>query len=103
VRGDVIRLRNDRSAEGREQRGARYAVVLQDTDFIMSTVIVAPTSTSAGHAIYRPEIIVNSITTRVMVEQMRACDYGRLGPLVDHVRADELRLIADAIRLLLDV
>ncbi|WP_218158677.1 type II toxin-antitoxin system PemK/MazF family toxin [Streptosporangium canum] len=57
MRGDVYRLRAPRDAVGHEQRGERFAVLLQ-SDFLsmLSTLIVAPTSASAGPAIFRPEI-----------------------------------------------
>lgn len=45
------RLRPAEEAAGREQRGPRYAVAIQ-----LPTLIVAPTSTSAQPAIFRPEI-----------------------------------------------
>lgn len=78
-------------------------MVLQDSDLVLSTVIVAPTSTSAGPATYRPEIDVQGIKTRVLVEQMRACDFNRFGALVGHVRFDEMHEIEGAMRLILDL
>src|SRR4051794_23553898 len=56
VRGDVHRLRAPRSARGHEQQGSRYAVVVQSDALPLSTLIVAPTSTSARPASFRPEI-----------------------------------------------
>jgi mRNA interferase MazF len=81
VRGDVFRLRPDRKASGHEQRGARYAVVVQSDALPLSTLIVAPTSTSARASMFRPEIEMNGTKTRVLVEQIRAIDPGRLGDL----------------------
>jgi mRNA interferase MazF len=41
-------------------------------------VIVAPTSTSAMPASFRPEVEVDGVRTRVMVEQLGAIDPSRL-------------------------
>src|SRR5262245_10572483 len=74
VRGDVYRLRSARDKAGHEQRGPRYTVALQSDAILLSTLIVAPTSTSAQPAIFRPEIEIDGTRTRVLVDQMRAVD-----------------------------
>lgn len=80
VRGEVFRLPAPRAAQGREQRGARYAVVVQANELLaLSTVLVAPTSTGAAPATFRPEIRVGGTPTRVMTDQLRAVDSARLG------------------------
>jgi len=56
-RGDVHALGPAPPARGREQHGRRYAVIVQ-TDFLseLSTVVVAPTSTSALPTVFRPAV-----------------------------------------------
>ncbi len=103
MRGDVHRLRVPRDARGHEQSGARYAVVVQSDDLPLSTLLVAPTSTSARAASFRPEISIEGGTTRVLVEQTAAVDPNRLGDLVGHLRFDELRQVDAALRLVLDL
>ncbi len=98
MRGDVHRLRSDRQAKGREQRGARLAVVLQSDHLPLSTVVVAPTSTSARAADFRPQITVGSTATRVLVEQLAAVDVSRLGEHVGRVSPEELLTLDDALR-----
>ena len=98
VRGDVHRLRSDRQAKGREQRGVRLAVVLQSEQLPLSTVVVAPTSTSARPADFRPEIVVGGQPTRVLVEQLAAVDLSRLGEPVGRISAEEQLAIDDALR-----
>jgi mRNA interferase MazF len=71
VRGDLFRLRSDEDAAGHEQRGPRYAVAIHSDGILLSTLIVAPTSTSAQAAIFRPEIEMDGARTRVLVDQMR--------------------------------
>ena len=90
MRGDVHELRPPRDRRGHEQSGPRYAVVLQSDLLPLSTLLVAPTSTRARAASFRPEVVVGDITTRVMVEQTAAVDPSRLGRLVGHVGPREL-------------
>ena len=80
VRGEIYRLPARRSARGHEQRGARYAVVVQADEFLdLSTVLISPTSTSARAASFRPEITLDGQETRVLVEQTTVVDPERLG------------------------
>ena len=75
---------------GHEQRGERFGVVVQaDALLPRSVVIVAPTSRSARSASFRPEVVVASRTTKVLVEQLGAVDATRLGDIVGHVTAQE--------------
>jgi mRNA interferase MazF len=98
VRGDIHRLRSSRQAKGREQRGARLAVVLQSDYLPLSTVVVAPTSTAARPADFRPEIVVDGTATRVLIEQLAAVDLSRLGERVGAVSSDERIAIDEALR-----
>jgi mRNA interferase MazF len=55
VRGEVRRLRVPRGRRGSEQRGARFAVIVQADELLaLSTVLVAPTSRSAPAQSFRP-------------------------------------------------
>jgi len=98
VRGEVFRVR----AHGHEQRGARYAIVVQADEVLdLSTVLVAPTSTSARPATFRPSIEVRRMETRVLVEQTAVVDRQRLGRTAGRLEASEMSAIDDALRLLL--
>ncbi len=71
-RGDVFRLRLGRR-QGHEQSVVRYGVVVQSDALLrLSTVLIAPTSTSARAASFRPEIEIDGTLTRVLVEQTGA-------------------------------
>jgi len=97
VRGEVFRLPAPRGARGHEQRGARYAVVVQADEFLdLSTVLVSPTSTSARPASFRP-----TITLERLVEQTTVVDPQRLGRSGGRLDADELRLVDEALMLVL--
>jgi mRNA interferase MazF len=101
VRGDVYELRAPRDARGHEQRNNRFAVVVQSDLLPLSTWLVAPTSTSARPATFRPEIEVNGKTTLVLVEQTTAVDPERLGHVVGRLTHHEMSEVDDALRTVL--
>ncbi|MBA3366266.1 MAG: type II toxin-antitoxin system PemK/MazF family toxin [Actinobacteria bacterium] len=102
VRGEVFRLPAPRGARGHEQRGARYAVIVQADEFLdLSTVLVAPTSTSARPATFRPTVALGGEETRVLVEQTTVVDPQRLGGSAGRLDASELRSVDEALMLLL--
>lgn len=102
VRGEVFRLPPRRGARGHEQRGARYAIIVQADEFLeLSTTLVAPTSASARPASFRPPITLDGRETRVLVEQTTVVDPQRLGPSAGRLGASELRAVDDALALLL--
>jgi len=102
-RGDVFAVRLPKGA-GHEQRGRRYGVVLQSDAFLpRSVVLVAPTSTSASSASFRPEIEIDGTSTRVLVEQLGAVDVGRLGDLTGHLTPEEQWGVDTALLTVLDL
>ena len=102
VRGEVFRLPSPRGARGREQRGARHAVVVQADEFLdLSTVVVAPTSTLARPASFRPLIDLAGTKTKVLVEQVTVVDPRRLGRSAGRLAASELRAVDEALALVL--
>jgi len=103
VRGEVFRLQSARRSRGPEQSGSRYAVVVQSDQLPLSTWLVAPTSTSARAASFRPEIEVGGVQTRVLAEQTAAVDPGRLGKSVGFLSLDELRRVDAALRVVLEL
>jgi mRNA interferase MazF len=104
VRGDVYRLRAPRDAVGHEQRGRRYAVILQSDHLNLSTVIVAPTSTSAHPYVFRPEVTVRGEQTRLMLDQLRAVDVEKaIGDRVGRLSPDEMLEVNRLLRGVLDV
>ena len=102
VRGEIFRLPPRRGTRGHEQRGARFAVIVQADEFLdLSTTLVAPTSTSARAATFRPTIIVERRETRVLVEQTTVVDPQRLGRSAGRLEASELRAVDAALGLIL--
>ena len=102
IRGEVFRLPAPGRARGREQQGARYAIVVQADDFLgLSTALVAPTSTSARPATFRPTIDLLGAETRVLVEQTTVVDPQRLGDPSGRLDAAEIHAVDEALRLIL--
>lgn len=88
-RGDIFELRLPRGV-GHEQQGQRFGVVVQSDALLpRSIVLVAPTSTRARPASFRPVIEMEGQQATVLVEQVGAVDVGRLGELVGHLGPEE--------------
>ncbi|BBZ07803.1 hypothetical protein MDOR_19720 [Mycolicibacterium doricum] len=103
MRGEVFPLHAPRGNRGHEQGGFRYAVVVQSDQLPLSTWLVAPTSTSARAASFRPEVKIGGLNTRVLAEQTAAIDPGRLGKSVGFLSFDEMRRVDAALRVVLDL
>ena len=103
MRGDVFALKAPRDAVGREQQYGRFAVVVQSDDLPLSTWLVAPTSTSARPATFRPEVEVNGEPTFVLAEQTAAIDPQRLGTHVGRLTLGELQQVDAALRRVLSL
>ncbi len=101
MRGDVHQLKAPRDARAHEQRGRRYAVVVQSDLLPLSTWLVAPTSTSARPTSFRPEVEIQGKTTSVLAEQTAAVDPERLGDLVGHLTRHEMSAVDEALRTVL--
>jgi mRNA interferase MazF len=67
----------------------------------LSTVLVAPTSTRARPASFRPTIELDGTSTRVLVEQTTVIDPERLGRSAGRLEAMELEAIDEALVLVL--
>ena len=103
MRGEVFRLHAAKGSRSHEQSGSRYAVVVQSDQLPLSTWLVAPTSTSAHAASFRPEVEIGGVTTRVLAEQTAAVDPGRLGKSVGFLSFDEMRRVDAALRVVLNL
>lgn len=96
-RGEVYRFRLPKGV-GHQQHGERYGVVVQANELLpRSVVIVAPTSTSARPASFRPEVTVAGQQTRVLVEQSGAVAVERLGKRSGMLTASEMWNIDEAL------
>lgn len=89
-RGAVYEIKALPGAQGNEQQGHRYGVIIQSDRFATSTITVALTSTRAGPAIYRPEIELNGTTTSVLTDQIFSVTHNRLDEFAGALEPDEL-------------
>jgi len=102
-RGDIFRLRLPIGV-GHEQQGRRFGVVVQSDALLpRSVVLIAPTSTRARRASFRPVIDLEGQKTTVLVEQVGAVDVGRLGERVGHLEAEEQWDVDTALSTVLDL
>jgi mRNA interferase MazF len=75
---------------------------VQADEFLhLRTTIVAPTSTDARPATFRPVINVGGEDTRVLVEQATVVDPGRLGRSAGRLGATELLAVDEVLALIL--
>ena len=99
LRGDICAFRPARASTGHEQRGPRFAVVLQSNEFEwLNTIVVAPTSTAAQPAVFRPELVLKGKRTRVLLDQVVTADRSRLGAVVGRLEPSELTEIERSLR-----
>jgi len=67
----------------------------------LSTTLVAPTSTSARPATFRPTISLDDTETKVLVEQTTVVDPERLGRSAGRLDSAELQAVDEALTLVL--
>lgn len=103
-RGDVYELRRAKYVVGHEQSGQRFAVLVQNSMHLsLSTVLVCPTSLSAQPSRLHPEVDIRGRSSLVLVPQLFAADWGRLGRLVGTLTLSELQHIDTVLAVLLDL
>ena len=101
MRGEVYRL--PARGKGHEQRGRRFAVVLQPEWLSLSTWIVAFTSTSARETSFRPSVIIAHQETLVMCDQLDTVDLNRLTEPVGFLSTQDMQRVDEALALILDL
>ena len=78
-------------------------VVQSDALLPRSVVLIAPTSTSARAASFRPEAEIADVATKVLVEQVGAVDVDRLGEVVGMLTPEEQWGVDTALLTVLDL
>ncbi len=101
MRGEVYRL--PARGSGHEQRGRRYAVVLQPDWLALSTWIVAFTSTSARATSFRPSVVIAEHETLVLCDQLDTVDLRRLTEPAGWLSTEETQRVDEALSLVLDL
>jgi mRNA interferase MazF len=91
IRGAVYPVDLGEAKRGHEQRGRRLGLVISIEQTDWSTVTIAPTSTSAQPAIFRPDVVVAGRETRILIDQIRTIDSSYVtGELVDYLSRDDM-------------
>ncbi|MEV3962727.1 type II toxin-antitoxin system PemK/MazF family toxin [Nocardia sp. NPDC050193] len=98
-RGAIYDIKAVPGTRGHEQQGRRCAVIIQSDRFPGSAVMVALTSTSAGPAIYRPEIEIDGTRTRILADQIYTVVPERLGDFRGSLDGNELAELDRALML----
>lgn len=101
MKGEVYRL--PARGTGHEQKGRRFAVVLQPDWLALSTWIVAFTSTSARETSFRPAVAIADQKTLVMCDHLDTVDLRRLTEPVGYLTSEERRRVDEALALVLDL
>lgn len=101
MRGEVYRL--PARGRGHEQKGRRFAVVLQPDWLNLSTWIIAFTSTSARETSFRPSVVIADHATLVMCDQLDTVDLERLTEPVGFLSIEEMQQVDEALALVLDL
>jgi len=101
MRGEVYRL--PARGKGHEQRGRRFAVVLQPDWLSLSTWVVAFTSTRARATSFRPSVRIGDQQTLVMCDQLDTVDLARLTERVGFLSVEEMQEVDEALALVLDL
>ncbi|HLL86934.1 MAG TPA: type II toxin-antitoxin system PemK/MazF family toxin, partial [Thermoleophilaceae bacterium] len=94
-RGEIYRLKPPRGS--RRQTPPRYAVLLQASELHeLRTALIAPVSSRAAAATFRPDIELKGEPARVLVERLRAVDRKRLAERVGRLSASEQEEVDNA-------
>jgi len=101
MRGEVYRLAA--RGQGHEQKGRRYAVVLQPEWLTLSTWVVAFTSTSARETSFRPPVTIAGRRTLVMCDQLATVNLQRLSGTAGVLTLEEMQRVDEALSLVLDL
>jgi len=95
ARSEIYRLKPPRGS--RRQTPPRYVVLLQASELLgLRTALIAPVSSRAAAATFRPGIELDGEHARVLVERLRAVDRKRLAERVGRLSASEQEEVDNA-------
>jgi mRNA interferase MazF len=76
---------------GHEQRGRRLGLVISIEQNAWSVVTIIPTSTSAQASVFRPEVVIAGLATKILIDQVRTIDVSYVtGELIDYLSRDDM-------------
>jgi mRNA interferase MazF len=91
IRGALYPVDLGDAKRGHEQRGRRLALVISIEQNAWSVVTIIPTSTSAQASVFRPEVVIAGLETRILIDQVRTIDVSYVtGELIDYLSRDDM-------------
>src|SRR5258708_14345320 len=90
IRGAVYPVDLGDAKRGHEQRGRRLGLVISIEQNAWSVVTIIPTSTSAQASVFRPEVVIAGLETKILIDQVRTIDVSYVtGELIDYLSRDD--------------
>ena len=72
-------------------RGRRLGLVISIEQNAWSMVTIIPTSTSAQASVFRPEVVIAGLETKILIDQVRTIDVSYVtGELIDYLSRDDM-------------
>jgi mRNA interferase MazF len=91
IRGAVYPVDLGDAKRGDEQRGRRLGLVISIEQDAWSVVTIIPTSTSARASVFRPEVVIAGLETKILIDQVRTIDVSYVtGELIDYLSRDDM-------------
>jgi mRNA interferase MazF len=91
IRGAVYPVDLGDAQRGDEQRGRRLGLVISIEQDAWSVVTIIPTSTSARASVFRPEVVIAGLETKILIDQVRTIDVSYVtGELIDYLSRDDM-------------
>jgi mRNA interferase MazF len=91
IRGAVYPVDLGDAKRGHEQRGRRLGLVISIEQNAWSVVTIIPTSTSARASVFRPEVVIARLETKILIDQVRTIDVSYVtGELIDYLSRDDM-------------
>jgi mRNA interferase MazF len=91
IRGAVYPVDLGDAKRGHEQRGRRLGLVISIEQNAWSVVTIIPTSTSARASVFRPEVAIAGLETKILIDQVRTIDVSYVtGELIDYLSRDDM-------------
>jgi mRNA interferase MazF len=91
IRGAVYPVDLGDAKRGHEQRRRRLGLVISIEQNAWSVVTIIPTSTSAQASVFRPEVVIAGLETKILIDQVRTIDVSYVtGELIDYLSRDDM-------------
>jgi mRNA interferase MazF len=99
IRGAVYPVDLGDAKRGHEQRGRRLGLVISiEQNDAWSVVTIIPTSTSAQASVFRPEVVIAGLETKILIDQVRTIDVSYVtGELIDYLSRGDMAQVENSL------